>query len=357
MVTKKEVLERLKEYYKREDSLIIGMNGSQAIRVSKKLKKDLELSTRIDATSFTMNKTEHFDYFLDANLSLEEIKLSQIYSTVDAIKHILEDTPIPTQIGELGKLSRFMYRINEEDKQKHIRDMIQTSKEPIFVYSSGENNLMREVGNNPGAIMGDYKRRNTTPNFYYSIEKAKDEKTLEIVLEGIERNFNHILSLNEASDIYTLGTYVPRILDAEELKVFKELIIKYNEKLQKLCQKYGCSFVSIEKIGSSYLTNDRLFHPTSKGSTYIEENILLAMYKKKLEKKDTSKITVSYNPIYNIKEKGASYIENACFTDAGRSCLKTMATYGYEHHRKIEEEKEHIREAKIFQKVKEKELR
>lgn len=59
MVTKKEVLERLKEYYKREDSLIIGMNGSQAIRVSKKLKKDLELSTRIDATSFTMNKTEH----------------------------------------------------------------------------------------------------------------------------------------------------------------------------------------------------------------------------------------------------------------------------------------------------------
>lgn len=35
-----------------------------------------------------MNKTEHIDYFLNSNLSLEEIKLSQVYSVISALEKL-----------------------------------------------------------------------------------------------------------------------------------------------------------------------------------------------------------------------------------------------------------------------------
>lgn len=54
----------------------------------------------INAFSLTMNKTEHIDYFLKNNLSLEEIKLSQIYSVVSALEKVMSDIGLPKFLGK-----------------------------------------------------------------------------------------------------------------------------------------------------------------------------------------------------------------------------------------------------------------
>lgn len=356
---KNDILQDLREYYDffGGGDLLVGMNGSQAIRVLRQLSEDLNRkdSVMIDASSLTMNKTEHIDYFLDANLSLEEIKLSQIYSAVSAIEHVMEESHLPVSLGQIGQLSRLFYKVKENDKNIYIRDAIEKAIDPIIVYSCGENNLMREVGNNPGSIMKDYKRKAITPNFDYTVAKAKSPKSLQRVLDGIERNFNHILSLNASSDIYALGTYVPKQLEAEELKVFKDLILRYNDELKALCSEYGCSFVTTEKVGSSFLTDDRFFHPTEKGSNYIEENILMAMYKRKIENPIFVGKDAYYTEKYSIlnEKSGAAYVEDACLIDAGRTHLDSKIMSGYAQKRKLDEVHEHVRESKIFQKIRE----
>ncbi len=42
----------------------------------------------INAFSLAMNKTEHVAYFLNNNLSLEEIKLSQVYRAISALEKL-----------------------------------------------------------------------------------------------------------------------------------------------------------------------------------------------------------------------------------------------------------------------------
>ena len=84
-----EKIEELRQYYKNDGLLIVGLNDSQGVNTTSTFfKKGLleylaaaltneELTPEvIDAFSLTMNKTEHIDYFLKNNLSLEEIKLS-----------------------------------------------------------------------------------------------------------------------------------------------------------------------------------------------------------------------------------------------------------------------------------------
>ena len=89
IVSDNEKIEKLIQHYKDNGLLIVGLNDSQGVNTTSTFfKKGLleylaaaltseELTPEvINAFSLTMNKTEHIDYFLKNNLSLEEIKLS-----------------------------------------------------------------------------------------------------------------------------------------------------------------------------------------------------------------------------------------------------------------------------------------
>lgn len=245
-------LYNLREYYKNKDLTIIGLNDSQGVNTTttffkKGLLEYLALAlttddlnpTVINAFSLLMNKTEHIDYFLENNLSLEEIKLSQIYSVVSALEKVMRDVHLPQLLGKVGNLYKLIYQIDEKDKDLRIASELQRVSEPVLIYSSGVNDLMREIHNNPFTIKKDYQNRNKTPNFYYTLEKSQDSRVLNKVIENIQRNIENILKINHRTDIYTLGAYVPVSLQVEEMNIFKELIIKYNELLSGICKEYN----------------------------------------------------------------------------------------------------------------------
>ena len=54
-----------------------------------------------------------------------------------------------------------------------------------MIYSSGVNDLMREVGANPFGIKGDYKARDIKPNYYYTLEKTSNPETLKKVMDSM----------------------------------------------------------------------------------------------------------------------------------------------------------------------------
>ncbi len=362
IVSDNEKIERLIKYYKDNGLLIVGLNDSQGVNTtstffkkglleylaaaltSKKLTPEV-----INAFSLTMNKTEHIDYFLKANLSLKEIQLSQIYSVVSALEKVMTDIGLPKFLGEVGNAYRLIYTPKKDDEKINISTSLKEAKEPVMIYSSGVNNLMREVGANPFGIKGDYKARNRKPNYYYTLEKANDPKTLKKVIDAIERNYNTILGINSDTDIYTLGAYIPKSLQNEEMNIFRELVIAYNEELTNLCKQYGITFVDTERIGKKYNNSEINFHISTAGHNALANYILGYMYHNKIET-STSFERKNISPI-EITNNGAEDVIESISYDYEQSCNKAKELSDYPKERELAIAEEHRREKEIFQKV------
>ena len=356
-----EKIKQLIAYYKDSGLLIVGLNDSQGVNTTSTFfKKGLleylasaltsdELTPEvINAFSLTMNKTEHIDYFLKNNLSLEEIKLSQIYSAVSALEKVMSDIGLPEFLGELANVYRFIYQPKKGDDKIKISTSLKEAKEPVMIYSSGVNNYMRELGVNPFGIKKDYKLRDKRPNYYYALEKANDPKTLKGIIDSIERNYNTILGINLDTDIYTLGTYIPKSLQSEEMKIFRDLAVAYNEELLSLCKQYGITFVNTEEIGNKYNNSDNNFHISTAGHYALTNCILGLLYYNKFEENDS--IDRNINPI-EINNKGSLGVKNDLLLDYLRSRRKLDNLSGYEYDRGMEIADEHLREVEVFQKV------
>ena len=133
IVSDNEKRKKLIDYYKDSGLLIVGLNDSQGVNTTSTFyKKGLleylaaaltseELTPEvINAFSLTMNKTEHIDYFLKNNLSLEEIKLSQIYSVVSALEKVMTDIGLPKFLGKVGYASSLIYKPKGSNSVKTV---------------------------------------------------------------------------------------------------------------------------------------------------------------------------------------------------------------------------------------------
>lgn len=121
MVQKDEKIKQLIDYYKKDGLVIVGLNNSQGVDTTSFFKKGVleflasALTSKdcspmvIDAFSLLINKTEHIDYMLDSNLTLEEIKLSQVYSAVEAFRKTMSDMHFPKALGNLGYIYKLLY--------------------------------------------------------------------------------------------------------------------------------------------------------------------------------------------------------------------------------------------------------
>lgn len=365
MVLSEEQREELVQYYKETGLLVVGLNDSQGVNANftffrKGLLSQLVdtltegefIPTMIDAFSLTMNKTEHVDYFLKHNLSLQEIKLSQIYSAVSALKKTMQDMKLPTFIGEVGNVWRFMYPIKQGDDNIHISSSLQQASEPLMIYSSGVNNLMREVGNNPFAIRGDYKNRNKRPNYDYTLKKANDSNTLKKVIDSMRKNYEIILGINPDTDIYTLGAYVPKALSTPEMNLFRDLILAYNEKLDSLCHEYGTHFVDTEEVGRTYNYSKINFHISSGGYRVLANYILCDLYQNKIAHRISK--TPSSVCSYSFTDMGARGVVEESLRDWNLEYALASCLSDYEYKRAQEVIEERRRETMIFQKVVEK---
>ena len=181
-------LARLRYYYK-DELTIIGFNDLEVVsNASSFFKKSLldnladilrseELEpTIIDCFSSLMNKTEHINYYLKSNLSIEEIKLSKVYSTVLSLEKFMVNRHLPKALGKIGYLSTFKNLVNMDDDTTYITSVLEEASSPIIIYSSGYSNLKREI---------DFDGVNTPKNYDYTLSKIKSKKTLSNVMKGI----------------------------------------------------------------------------------------------------------------------------------------------------------------------------
>lgn len=360
--TDNEKIARLIQYYKDNGLLIVGLNDSQGVNTTSTFfKKGLleylaaaltseELTPEvINAFSLTMNKTEHIDYFLKNNLSLEEIKLSQIYSVVSAMEKVMSDVGLPKFLGKIGNVYRLIYTPEKGDENVRISTSLKKTQEPIMIYSSGVNDLMREVGANPFGIRGDYRARDKRPNYYYTLGKTNDPKTLRKVMDSIERNYNTILGINSNTDIYTLGAYVPQSLQSEEMNIFRNLVMAYNEELLNLCKQYGATFINTEEVGKNYNHSENNFHISTAGHNALANYILGYMYENKIVTRNKNNFISS--DICEIANKGSEGVLQSVEFDYEQSYQKAMELVGYPRQRGLAVAAEHKREAKIFKRV------
>ena len=321
----------LKEYYKRNGELtIIGLNDSQGVNttalfkkgllefISDKLKDEdtkttvinafslmfnkkafitvvfvsssLSLSniktTVINAFSLMFNKTEHINYLLRSNPDLEEIKDLQVYGMVSALEKAMSDFHLPKDLGKIGYISRKLYKPNRGDKYIKLTDTLQIAKEPIVVYSSGANDIMREGWNNPFNIGKDYKKQNAA--YKYTLDKLSDVSTVKRVIDRVDENFNNILSLNDKADIFALGLYVPRSMKKDGMEVFNAAIERYNEFLKILCEKYNIEYVDTQDVAEMNNKSNLNFHVTTNGHYFLANEVLSILYNRKICKRRRS---------------------------------------------------------------------
>lgn len=362
MITDSEKVKKLIQYYKDNGLLIVGLNDSQGVNTTSTFfKKGLleyigcsltsdELTPDvINAFSLTMNKTEHIDYFLKNNLSLEEVKLSQIYSVISALEKVMTDIGLPKILGQVGNVYRLIYTPKKGDEKINISTALREAKEPVMIYSSGVNDLMREVGANPFSIKSDYKERDKKPNYYYTLEKTSNSDILKKVMDAMEKNYDTILGINSDTDIYTLGAYIPKSLRSEEMNIFRDLVIAYNEELTNLCKQYGITFVDTEEVGKKYNNNESNFHISTAGHNTLANYILGYMYHNKFELNNSVE-RKNIDPI-EITNNGVQGVMELISLDYEQNCKKANELSGYARERELAIADEHKREIEVFQKV------
>lgn len=298
-------IDELKKYYKNNNDLtIVGLNDSQGVNtttlfrkgllefIADKLEDDEINTTVINAFSLMFNKTEHINYLLKSNPSLDEIKDLQVYGMVKALEKAMNDFHMPKFLGKVGYVSKALYKTNADDKNIKLTDTLIQSKEPIVIYSSGANDLMREGWNNPFSIGKDYKKKNDA--YKYTLDKLSDISTIKRVIDRVEGNIDNILSINDQADIFTLGLYIPKSMQNEGMKVFNDAIKTYNEFLKIICDKYHLNYIDTElnaKINNKSKIN---FHVTTEGHDYLANEIVNQLYDKKLFN-NKEKLKVSKN--------------------------------------------------------------
>ena len=327
----KEKFAKLRDYYK-EDLTIIGFNDLETINnVGSFFKKDLldylldilagnEVdSTIINAFSPIINKTEHIDYLLKSNASIEELKLARVYSIVLYLEESCEKHHLPKSLGKIGYLSKLRNLINADDDKTRIVSVIEEAKEPIIIYSSGYSNLKREIAFNDKGNPKDYD---------YTLKKVKSKKIFNGVVRGVENNFYSILSINDKSDIYVLSAPIP-----DTMKEVKNLVISFNDALYNLCREYSLTYIDrnttdnttislIRKIANSIYDNKFIapkvqtreysdYSYNSKGALGVMDETLyswrtsqrLAIDKEGYEQEHILEVAKSYKDEYDVFDK------------------------------------------------------
>ena len=267
-----------------------------------------------------MNKTEHINYYLKSNLSIEEIKLSNVYSTVLTLEKFMVNRHLPKALGKIGYLSTFKNLVNMDDDITHITSVLEEASSPIIIYSSGYSNLKREI---------DYDGVNTPKNYDYTLSKIKSKKTLSNVMKGIERNFYNILSINDKSDIYVLNAPIPNSL--EEIK---NLVISFNDSLYNLCTKYNLNYI------------DR--NVTDNTCKSLSEEILSALY---INKFITNKHQIREYSDYSYNSKGALGVMDKTQSDWREVQKLALEKEGYEREYLLDIARSHKDEYDVFDKV------
>ncbi len=223
----------------------------------------------INASSLKFNKTNHIDKMLYENLSYKEIKILNELGAQSALSKVSTDIHSPIDFGFVGSL--LADSVKDGDEDIYISTVLQESQNPIILYSSGANDLMRELNNNPLSISKYSDDGTINESYLYSVCKANDSDTLKRIMNQISNNFKNIYTLNPESQIYALSIYVPNSVMDESFIV--EIIDEYNNQLQKICEEYGAHYISTAELAPIYMGNSS-FHINEVGHKRLADFII-----------------------------------------------------------------------------------
>ena len=135
------------------------------------------------------------------------------------------------------------------------------------------------------------------------------------------------------------------------MNIFRDLVIRYNEKLSDLCKQYKTTFIDTEKVGKEYNNSENNFHISATGHNALANTILGHIYNNCNNKILSNNENSSEYQDFTICDKGAKGVCDSLMTDYRDSVYDAMERFDYEYKRGLEIADEHKREFEIFQKV------
>lgn len=257
----------LRNYYGSNDMVIIGLNDADGVRCSLTNKKcildylkNMLLSRNniiysINAFSKMSCNINPTEYFLNNNLSIEEIRNFQIE---EIVSELIKSYGI---IGKLGYLTTYFYNFEQKNDKNKLCDIIREYQEPIIIYSSGINDLTNTIKNN-------------------GIQDVVNN-----AIKKLEHNIEQILSLNNKADIIVLQgnsdlQKKPSIFD-------DDIINEYAYYIQDLCQKFHQNYIDSSVFFQNY--------DYTKAQILLTEQIINELYYKKIWSQD--------NVSFNVQER------------------------------------------------------
>lgn len=263
-----EVNNLIEYYLKKGGITLVGLNDSQLINVINPYSKgsfDLLVNTfkkhNVPTTSINIgssfyNKAEHAQAIIEEDLTITEIYLLNSYSFLAAYSKVLSDLGLPFELpNAFERLIRPSFDIKNAENRR-LSDFL--SQQPVIITSFVANNFMRAVANNPWAIVKDYKNKDKTINYNYTLSKIQDKKVLEGIIELTKRTYDTILSRTNGN-IYGIGFFLPNGMVKEEgLRIFSEFVDIYNDAYSNLCKTLGVNYVDVSALGRT--TGDINFH-------------------------------------------------------------------------------------------------
>ncbi len=350
--TIQEKIDKLRKYYENKGLLIVGLNDSTDFNTKSTILKKNAVKNlasffeknkfnpqTIDAVSPVLNKTEHIDYFLKNNVSLEDIKLLQKYSTVSHYESTMHRLGLPKFIGKIG-YGKVLFNIPKQtDSEVKISTSLYDYQEPLLIYSSGVSDLMRAIGYNPFRIKYDYQKKDELPNYNYMIDKINNPMIIEGIMKSISQNLNNILCINNNTNIYVLGASEFNTLSPISSNPFSNPINSYNDKLEKICKRYNIDFINV----------DQLCYKASNKYDNLIKYIIEDLYQKKLL--FTTKVNDKNYTGLTITNAGVAGVINDINNDYSYCIGEWFTENGYSQERCQEISYEHSMEIKTLAKV------
>ena len=290
---------------KKNKLLIIGLNDSQGVDTTFKVYKKSfmwyvrkELDRRkikyemFDCFSLFFNKTYYIKTFFKHNIDKKSIRLLQIHGNIMALKKIMIDYSLPKFISNIRNVYRLTYPKVKHNKR--LTTELKNSTKPFIIYSSGANDLMKLIGTDPFSVTRHYKRRDKKPNFYYSLNQATKFELVDDVICQIKDNLNLINSYNSNAIIFVLGAYIPTTLKNEKMRIFRDLIKRYNNKLERICVEHKAIYIDTNEIGEKYSRKKYSFHISTKGHRELSK-ILINNINYYTKRESENKVVSSYD--------------------------------------------------------------
>ena len=208
------VVEYLFKYYKGEKLLILSFCDSDGISyLHPYIQRDFLGAIRsfflefrmhmnlINGCNVMVHQPKYIDSLLSHNVRISDIKRINKDSYISK----MEMMNLPDWVVSLGNVYKLRERIRKDDYNLGIRDVLRDNYEPFIIYNCGYSDLI--AGEN-----------------------------LDLVMDKIQKNIEHFLSINSKSDIVILGSNIHK-------GDFKEIISQYNDSLKNLCNQYNISYI------------------------------------------------------------------------------------------------------------------